>query len=223
MMRLLVVEDDARLVRALRRGLTREGYEIDVARTGDEALSQAAAETYDAVLLDLMLPGTDGFSVCRALREKGDAVPVLMLTARTDVRDRIRGLDSGADDYLTKPFNFGELLARLRALMRRRPGDAQVIEVGDLVLDRVKREATRAGHDMELTPREFDVLEVLALRSGDAVTRAELLEAVWDEGFDESSNIVDVYVGYLRRKLESPSGARVIETVRGVGFRLRSE
>jgi two-component system OmpR family response regulator len=223
MMRLLVVEDDARLVRALRRGLTREGYEIDVARTGDEALSQAAAETYDAVLLDLMLPGTDGFSVCRALREKGDAVPVLMLTARTDVRDRIRGLDSGADDYLTKPFNFGELLARLRALMRRRPGDAQVIEVGDLVLDRVKREATRAGHDMELTPREFDVLEVLALRSGDAVTRAELLEAVWDEGFDEASNIVDVYVGYLRRKLESPSGARVIETVRGVGFRLRSE
>ena len=192
MMRLLVVEDDARLVRALRRGLTREGYEIDVARTGDEALSQAAAETYDAVLLDLMLPGIDGFTVCRALRDKGDAVPVLMLTARTDVRDRIRGLDSGADDYLTKPFNFGELLARLRALMRRRPGDAQVIEVGDLVLDRVKREATRAGHDMELTPREFDVLEVLALRSGDAVTRAELLEAVWDEGFDEASNIVDV-------------------------------
>jgi two-component system OmpR family response regulator len=222
MMRLLVVEDDARLVRALRRGLTREGYEIDVARTGDEALAQAAAETYDAVLLDLMLPGIDGFTVCRALRDKGDAVPVLMLTARTDVRDRIRGLDSGADDYLTKPFNFGELLARLRALMRRRPGDAQVIEVGDLVLDRVKREATRAGQDMELTPREFDVLEVLALRAGDAVTRAELLEAVWDEGFDETSNIVDVYVGYLRRKLESPSGARVIETVRGVGFRLRS-
>jgi DNA-binding response OmpR family regulator len=139
------------------------------------------------------------------------------------VRDRIRGLDSGADDYLTKPFNFGELLARLRALMRRRPGDAQVLEVGDLVLDRLKREATRAGHDMELTPREFDVLEVLALRAGDAVTRAEVLEAVWDEGFDEASNIVDVYVGYLRRKLESPSGARVIETVRGVGFRLRSE
>jgi two-component system OmpR family response regulator len=223
MMRLLVVEDDARLVRALRRGLVREGYEIDVARTGDEALSQAAAETYDAVLLDLMLPGIDGFSVCRALREKGDAVPVLMLTARTDVHDRIRGLDSGADDYLTKPFNFGELLARLRALMRRRPGDAQVIEVGDLALDRSKRVATRAGQDMELTPREFDVLEVLALRAGDALTRVEILEAVWDEGFDETSNIVDVYVGYLRRKLESPSGARVIETVRGVGFRLRSE
>jgi DNA-binding response OmpR family regulator len=220
-MRLLVVEDDANLLRVLRRGLAREGYEVEEARTGPDALAQATAGAYDAVVLDLMLPGLDGFAVCRALRERGNAVPVLILTARTEVRDRIRGLDSGADDYLTKPFNFGELLARLRAVTRRHAVEPQPLEVGPLVLDRANRVATREGRDVELTPREFALLEVLASRAGEVVSRTELLQTVWAEGVDPDSNIVDVYVGYLRRKLEAGSEPRLIETVRGIGFLLR--
>jgi two-component system, OmpR family, response regulator len=220
-MRLLVVEDDANLLRVLRRGLVREGYAVEVAHTGPEALEQATGSAYDAVVLDLMLPGLDGFEVCRALREQGNTVPVLILTARTEVRDRIRGLDSGADDYLTKPFNFGELLARLRAVTRRRAVEPQPLEVGPLVLDRANRVAARDGRDVELTPREFALLEVLASRAGEVVSRTELLQTVWEEGVDPDSNIVDVYVGYLRRKLEAGSGPRLIETVRGVGFLLR--
>ncbi|MDT7571337.1 MAG: two-component system, OmpR family, response regulator [Actinomycetota bacterium] len=221
-MRLLVVEDDAKLVRVLERGLAREGYAVDVARTGDEALSRATGGApYDVVLLDLMLPGIDGFTVCRTLRAKGESVPVLMLTARADVRDRIKGLDSGADDYLVKPFAFGELLARLRALIRRGPAE-RVVEVGELRLDLFARSASLAGRDMELTAREFAVLEVLAMHAGEPVTRAQLLAEVWNEQFDGSPNIVDVYVGYLRRKLEHPEGLTVIRTVRGVGFLLEA-
>ena len=219
-MRLLLVEDDGKLVRALHRGLEREGYVVDVAETGDDALSRADANEYDAVVLDLMLPGTDGFSVCRALREREQWVPVLMLTARDHVKDRIRGLDAGADDYLVKPFDFGELLARLRALTRRGPAERPaVIEVGDLSIDPAAYVVTRAGRTVELTPREFDLLLFLARRAGEVVPRAELLDEVWEDADDASTNVVDVYVGYLRRKLERPfRRRRLIRTVRGVGF-----
>jgi two-component system OmpR family response regulator len=222
-MRLLVVEDDVKLVRALERGLRREGYEVDVALEGEEALSLATAADYDALVLDVMLPGTDGFSVCESLRREGRSVPVLMLTARTEVNDRIRGLDSGADDYLIKPFDFGELLARLRALIRRGPSERPPVhEVGDLRMDAATHVATIAGQDVELTPREFAVLEVLATHAGEVVSRAQLLERVWDGHDDGSPNVVDVYIGYLRRKLEQPGGPGLIRTVRGVGFLLES-
>jgi two-component system, OmpR family, response regulator len=222
-MRLLLVEDDIKLARALRSGLQREGYEIDTASTGDEALSRAVAGDYDAVVLDVMLPGLDGFEVCQALRRSERRVPVLMLTARTAVSDRIRGLDAGADDYLVKPFDFGELLARVRALLRRGPAErAPALEVGDLRVDPATRVVTRSSRQVELTAREFDVLELLARHPGQVVSRTQLLEEVWDESFGGSPNVVDVYVGYLRKKLERPSGPRLIRTVRGVGFLLES-
>jgi two-component system OmpR family response regulator len=220
-MRLLVVEDDVKLVRALKRGLGQEGYAVDVARTGDDGIAQAAAHEYDAIVLDLMLPGVDGFAVCQELRRAGRRMPVLMLTARTAVEDRIRGLDGGADDYLVKPFDFGELLARLRVLVRRGPSEyPQTLDVGDLRLDTTTRVAHRAGHQVELTAREFDVLEVLARNAGRLVSRAELLETVWEENYEGSPNVVDVYIGYLRKKLELPKGRRLIRTVRGKGFML---
>ncbi len=222
-MRLLVVEDDEKLVRALQRGLQREGYAVDLAITGDEALAQASAHDYDAVVLDVMLPGKDGFAVCRELRRNERWAPVLMLTARDHVKDRIRGLDAGADDYLVKPFDFGEMLARLRALIRRGPSERPVvIEVGDLRVDAAAHVVTRAGREVELTPREFALLLFLAKRAGDVVPRAELLEHVWEDADDGSTNVVDVYVGYLRKKLELPfrRRRRLIRTVRGVGFML---
>jgi two-component system OmpR family response regulator len=222
-MRLLVVEDDVKLVRALERGLQREGYAVDSAYTGEEALSQASVNDYDAVVLDVMLPGVDGFSVCEALRRRERWMPVLMLTARADIDDRIRGLDAGADDYLVKPFDFGELLARLRALIRRGPSErSPVREVGDLRVDPATRLVTVAGHQVELTPREFAVLEFLAAHAGEVVSRTQLLEHVWDHDRDGSPNVVDVYVGYLRKKLEHPSGRALIRTVRGVGFVLEA-
>jgi two-component system OmpR family response regulator len=222
-MRLLLVEDDVKLVRALERGLAREGYTVDVALDGDEALARARASQYDALILDVMLPGADGFSVCETLRSSEGWTPVLMLTARADIGDRIRGLDAGADDYLVKPFDFGELLARLRALTRRSPSDrSAVLRVGDLQLDPDTRVVTRAGREIELTAREFAVLDVLARNAGHVVPRARLLEGVWDEDPDVSPNIVDVYVGYLRRKLDRPSGPSLIRTVRGVGFLLEA-
>jgi two-component system OmpR family response regulator len=222
-MRLLLVEDDVKLVRALQRGLQREGYSVDVALTGDEALARAGAEDYDALILDVMLPGPDGFAVCEALRRDARWMPVLMLTARSDVGDRIRGLDTGADDYLVKPFDFGELLARLRALIRRGPSErAPELHVGDLRFDAATRVVTRAGQDVELTAREFAVLELLARNAGQVVPRAQLLEDVWEEDPGVSPNIVDVYVGYLRRKLDRPSEPPLIRTVRGVGFLLES-
>jgi DNA-binding response OmpR family regulator len=223
-MRLLVVEDDVKLARALERGFKREGYAVDVARTGDEALTQASVYEYDAVVLDVMLPGVDGFAVCQLLRDREVWVPVLMLTARDDVGDRIRGLDAGADDYLVKPFDFGELLARLRALIRRGPSErAPVIEVADLRIDLASRVVTRGGRHVELTPREFALLEYLARHHGEVVSRARLLEHVWDESEDGSTNVVDVYVGYLRKKLERRGRRPLIRTVRGIGFMLEAE
>jgi len=215
-MRLLLVEDDAKLVRALERGLAREGYEVDVARTGEEALAHVEQDAeYDGVVLDVMLPGLDGFAVCESLRRSAPWLPVLMLTARSEVAYRIRGLDAGADDYLVKPFDFGELLARLRALTRR---GATALEVGDLRIEPLTRAVMRAGEAVELSPREYAVLEYLAQHAGRPVSRAQLLEHVWEDDGQGSPNVVDVYIGYLRRKLERPAGAPLIRTVRGVGF-----
>ena len=224
-MRVLLVEDDVKLARALARGLRRHAYAVDHADDGDAALMRAAVYDYDLVVLDVMLPGRDGLEVCAALRERGQAVPILMLTAREGVGDRIRGLDAGADDYLVKPFHFGELLARLRALFRRGAPDhrGEVLEVGDLRIDPRARRVTRDGRDLELTAREMAVLEVLALNAGQVVSRTELLKQVWDEQYDGSQNVVDVYVGYVRKKLELPSDdRRIIRTVRGVGFVLEA-
>jgi len=213
-MRLLLVEDDTKLVRALTVGLEREGYAVDSAESGDVALDLARATDYEAVVLDLMLPGIDGFTVCRQFRSEGRWMPVLMLTARTDVRDRIRGLDAGADDYLVKPFDFGELLARLRALLRRGPVERPaIVAIGDLRIDAETRVVTRDGQEIELTGREYDVLEFLARRAGRVVSRSELLDAIWSD-YEGSPNIIDVYVGYLRKKL----GRALIRTVRGSGF-----
>jgi two-component system, OmpR family, response regulator len=220
-MRVLLAEDDAKLARALDKGLTHEGYLVDSARTGPDALDRGAAIDYDAVLLDVMLPGLDGFAVCKELRARGIGTPVLMLTARSDVTDRIRGLDGGADDYLVKPFDFGELLARLRVLVRRGPSaHAPALHVGSLKVDSSTRIVTRGGHQIELTPREFDVLDALIRRQGRPVSRTTLLAEVWHGEPDVSPNVVDVYIGYLRKKLERPRGRRLIRTVRGKGFML---
>jgi len=214
--RLLLVEDNLKLSTAVSRGLRAEGYAVDVAGDGEAALLQAAVWEYDAVILDLMLPLRDGFEVCRGLRERGSWVPILMLTARGGIDDRIRGLDAGADDYLPKPFDFGELLARVRALVRRKPAERPVrLEVGELVVDPATREVLYHGTPVDLTAREFAVLEYLARHPGQVVSRSTLLDHVWDSNYEGSTNIVDVYVGHLRRKLAS---TELIKTVRGVGF-----
>ena len=218
-MRILLVEDEVKLARAMRRGLEREGYAVDVVADGDEAVYRATETDYDAMVLDVMLPGMDGFEVCRTLRERGRWAPVLMLTARDAVEDRIRGLDVGADDYLVKPFAFGELLARIRALIRRgareRPA---VLEVDDVVLDPATHRVARAGREVSLSTREFALLEYLMRHAGRVVTRREILEHVWDYDYDGLSNVVDVYVGYLRKKLERPFDRPLIRTVRRVGY-----
>jgi two-component system OmpR family response regulator len=217
--RLLLVEDNVKLSRTLGRGLEREGYEVDLVHSGDTALAQASARDYDAILLDVMLPGLDGLAVCRALRGRDRWVPVLMLTALGEVDDRIEGLDVGADDYLVKPFDFGELVARVRALIRRGPSERPpVLEVGELRADPWTRVVTRAGHEAELTTREFGLLEFLLRRPGIVVSRAQLLDHVWADEVAGSPNIVDVYIGYLRRKLEQPGLPPLIRTVRGKGF-----
>ncbi|MCW2807009.1 MAG: Two-component transcriptional regulator, CheY-like receiver domain [Marmoricola sp.] len=218
-MRGLVVEDDIKLARSLRRGLALDGYNVTTAATGDEGLALASTTAYDAILLDVMLPGVDGFALCQTLRASEVWTPVLMLTARTAVSDRIRGLDGGADDYVVKPFDFDELRARLRVLVRRGPTrHAQLLQVGTMSLDPAARLATRKGHQIELTEREFDVLEALAQHAGRPVSREALLAEVWNEDPDVSPNVVDVYIGYLRKKLERPKGPRLIRTVRGKGF-----
>jgi two-component system, OmpR family, response regulator len=223
-MRVLVVEDDARMAAAIRRGLRFEGLVVDLAGEGEEALRKAGAAEYDAIVLDVMMPGLDGFETCRRLRADGVWVPVLMLTARDAVEDRVRGLDGGADDYLTKPFSLAELLARLRALVRRGPIERpSVLAVGDLQLDPASREVRRGDVEIELSAREFALLETLMRRPGQVFSQLQLLEAAWDLGYEQRSNVVEVYVRYLREKIDRPFGVSSIETVRGVGYRLRRD
>ena len=220
-MRVLVVEDEVKLASVIRRGLKAHGLSADVAVRGEDALWMAGATEYGAIVLDLMLPGIDGFETCRRLRDDGVDTPVLMLTARDATGDRVRGLDSGADDYLVKPFAFDELLARLRALARRSGGDRRpMLEAGGLRMDPAARTVSRGGVPIELTAKEFAILEALMRRSGEALSRFELLETAWDSGYENRSNVVDVYVGYLRQKIDRPFGVRSIETVRGIGYRL---
>ncbi len=209
---------------AIARGLRHEGYAVDTAGAGHEALFQARVYDYDAIVLDVMLPGMDGFEVCDALRRECRWAPVLMLTARDQVQDRIRGLDVGADDYLVKPFSFGELLARLRALLRRRPQERPaVLRAGDVELDPAAHTVTRDGRDVKLTAREFALLRFLLEHPTEVLTRTRLLEHVWDENYDGTGNLVDVYIGYLRKKLEKPFGRGLIKTVRGAGYTLDPE
>jgi two-component system OmpR family response regulator len=223
-MRALVVEDEAKMAALIRRGLVEEGYAADVARTGEDAVWMARATPYDAIVLDLMLPGRDGLDVCRQLRESGVWSPILMLTARDGVGDRVTGLDSGADDYLSKPFSFAELLARLRALTRRGTAERPaVLEVGSLRLDPATRQAWRGTVEIDLSAKEFALLETFMRRPGDVLTRLDLLEHAWDYGYENRSNIVDVYVRYLRAKIDRPFGLESLETVRGAGYRLRRD
>ena len=220
-MRILIVEDEVKMASLLRRGLREEGLAADVARTGDDAVWMARATEYDAVVLDVMLPGTDGFEVCRRLREAGTWSPVLMLTARDAVEDRVEGLDAGADDYLTKPFSFAELLARLRALVRRPPLERPtLLEVGDLRLDPASHRVWRGETEVHLSAREFALLETFMRRPGEVLSRFHLLEHCWDHGYENRSNVVDVYVRYLREKIDRPFGRTSLETVRGAGYRL---
>jgi len=218
-MRLLLVEDDARIARFVAKGLREQSYAVDVTGTGEEALYQAAVNTYDLVILDVMIPAPDGFAVCRELRKAGQRMPILMLTARDAVEDRIAGLDHGADDYLTKPFEFRELLARLRALLRRsgelRP---EKLAIADLVLDTGAQTAKRAGRQIPLTAKEYALLEYLARNAGRVVRRAEIAEHVWDETFDPFSNLIEVYINRLRRKIDANSAKPLVHTRRGVGY-----
>jgi two-component system OmpR family response regulator len=223
-MRVLVVEDEIKMAGLLRRGLSEDGLAVDVAGSGEDALVRARAIAYDAIVLDVMLPGMSGFDTCRQLRENGTWAPVLMLTARDSIEDRIAGLDGGADDYLTKPFSLGELSARLRALFRRQPSERPaVLEVGDIRLDPARRRVTRDGSEVDLSPKEFSLLESFMRSPGQVLSRFQLLEHAWDYSYEQRSNVVDVYVRYLREKLDRPFGVESIETVRGSGYRLRED
>ncbi|MDH4119841.1 MAG: response regulator transcription factor [Acidimicrobiia bacterium] len=222
-MRVLVVEDEHVIASALINGLRGEGYVVDHADRGDDAVWMATEQRYDAIVLDIMLPGMNGFVVCRTLRERGVDSPILMLTAKDGEFDEAEGLDTGADDYVTKPFSFVVLLARLRSLLRRGPAERPaVLEVGDLRLDPAERRVTRGGTPIELTPREFSLLRYLMHHAGRAVTKQEIVDGVWGDEFIDA-NVVQVYVGYLRRKVDEPFGRNTFQTVRGVGYRLVAE
>ncbi|MCH2172896.1 response regulator transcription factor [Myxococcota bacterium] len=220
-MRILIVEDESRVRSFLRRGFVEAGIAVDEASEGDEALSLAQVEPHDAIILDLTLPGLDGLDVLRQLRSKGCDTPVLILTARDSVDDRVRGLNCGADDYLVKPFAFAELLARIRALLRRGTAMTSVIAVGDLQIDLVSRKVERAGCCIDLTSKEFSLLEYMARHEGEVVTRTMISEHVWDINFDTLSNVIDVYIRYLRRKIDDPFEEKLIQTRRGVGYVLQ--
>jgi len=223
-MRILVVEDDPKLADLVRRSLTEKGNAADVAGRGEDALWMARAHPYDAIVLDLMLPGLDGIKTCAALREAGIWAPILMLTARDAVEDRVAGLDAGADDYLTKPFSLAELLARLRALVRRgRPERPAVLEVGDLRLDPASHQVWRGTTELELSSKEHALLELFMLRPGEVLSRLDLLEHAWDMGYENRSNVITVHVRHLRDKIDRPFGRDSIETVHGAGYRLREE
>jgi DNA-binding response OmpR family regulator len=222
-MRLLLIEDEPDAARMLARGLREQAYAVDVAADGREGAYRASIADYDAIILDVMLPALDGLEVCRHLRGNGLSVPILMLTARDSVEARIAGLDSGADDYLTKPFDFGELLARLRAVIRRgvRPALPEQIQIGGLELDTRGRRVLKAGREVPLTSREYALLEYLARRVGDVVGRADIAEHVWDDSYEPLSNVIDVYIQRLRRKLDEPGRDSIIRTRRGEGYTLR--
>ena len=221
-MRVLIVEDELKMAKLIRRGLMADGLAADVAIKGEDALWMAGATEYDAIVLDVQLPGIDGFETTRELRGDGITTPVLMLTARGAVHDRVNGLDTGADDYLVKPFHFEELLARLRALIRRGPVERpSVVSVGDLRLDPATRRVWRAGNEIELSAKEFALLEEFMRRPGQVLSRFHLLEHAWDAQYENRSNVIDVYVRYLRDKVDRPFGVDSLETIRGVGYRLR--
>jgi two-component system, OmpR family, response regulator len=223
-MRVLVVEDEIKMAGLIRRGLKADGIAADVAVKGEDALWMAGSTEYDAIVLDVMLPGMDGFEVCRRLRSDNVWAPVLMLTARDAVEDRVRGLDTGADDYLTKPFSFAELGARLRALGRRGAVErATVLRAGDLVLDPATKRVTRGDTEISLSAKEYALLETFMRRPGQVLDRYQLLEHAWDYEYENRSNVVDVYVRYVREKVDRPFGVASIETVRGAGYRLRAD
>lgn len=223
-MRLLIVEDEKRLALALAKGLSAEGFAVDVVHDGAEGLHRATTADYDLIILDIMLPGMNGYQVCAALRAAGRETPVLMLTAKDGEYDEAEGLDTGADDYLSKPFSYVVLVARIRALLRRRTrAGAQVLRVGQLVLDPATRLCRRGEQEVSLTAKEFAVLEHLAVRAGEVVSKADILEHVWDFAYDGDPNIVEVYISALRRKIDTPFACRTILTVRGAGYRLTAE
>lgn len=223
-MRVLLAEDDVKVAKHVRQALAGEGYAVDAARDGDEALWLAENNAYDAIVLDAMMPQRDGYDVARRLRRKGVTTPILFLTARGEVDDKVRGLDAGADDYMVKPFSVVELLARVRALLRRgRPQASNTLRVEDLELDLVARRVTRAGREIELTNREFALLEILMMTSPRPVSRAVIVERVWDQYFDSDTNVVNVYINHLRRKLDRLGLPPLLHTIRGVGFVLRKD
>lgn len=223
-MRVLVVEDEIGLARALKRGLTAEGFSVELAHTGVDGLHLALENAYDVIVLDIMLPGLSGYEVCRRLRARERWMPILMLTAKDGEYDEADGLDVGADDYLRKPFSYVVLVARLRALLRRgAPERPVVLAAGDLELDPAGRQVTRGGRAVDLTPREFGLLEYLLRRADEVVSKREILEHVWDPYYEGDPNVVEVYIGYLRRKIDQPFGRRALQTVRGAGYRLASD
>jgi DNA-binding response OmpR family regulator len=221
-MKVLIVEDDARIAAAVKRGLDAEGFSVEVSFDGDDGLWRASEHHYDLLIVDLMLPGRDGFEICRKLREQGDWTPILVLTARDEEVDETRALDTGADDYLVKPFAFPMLVAHVRALLRRMSGTAPPIEVGDLRLDPARHRCWRGSTEIGLTAREFSVLEYLVRRAGLVTPKFEILRGVWEYDFEGDPNIVEVYIRRLRRKIDLPFGRQDIETVRGAGYRLEA-
>ena len=223
-MHVLVVEDEVKMAALIRRGLSEQGLTVDVAGSGEDALGKARTANFDAIVLDVILPGIDGFETCRQLRVDGIWSPVLMLTARGALEDRVAGLDGGADDYLTKPFSFAELLARLRALIRRGQSERPaVLEVGELRLDPATRQVFRGEAEIELSAKEFTLLDVFMRSPGLVLSRTQLLDQAWEYDFEHRSNVIEVYVRYLRRKIDLPFGVTSIETVRGAGYRLRKD
>jgi len=222
-MRVLVVDDQVRMAGLIKRGLEEEGYAVDVVGDGTDAVWMATENDYDAIVLDVMLPGLDGFEVCRRMRQAERWAPVLIVSARTDVGDRVKGLDVGADDYLVKPFSFVELAARLRALIRRgQQARPALVAVGDLRLDPASHLAWRGETPLDLSPKEFALLELFLRHPGEVITRTRIIDSIWDFAFDGVSNVVDQYVAYLRRKVDRPFGRQDLETVRGAGYRLRA-
>jgi heavy metal response regulator len=220
-MRILVIEDEKKIASFIKRGLKEEGHMVDVAYDGEEGYRLSGENDYDLILLDIMLPKRDGISLCRQLRDDGVTTPVLMLTAKDSVQDKVTGLDSGADDYLTKPFAFEELLARIRALVRKRSHQATKLQAGDLVLDLISHRVTRTGREILLTMKEYALLEYLMRNAGTVVTRTMITEHVWDIDFDTSTNVIDVYINYLRNKIDSGQQKKLIHTVRGRGYLLK--